>query len=85
MLVIFGGAIAVLVVWSLLFGRSPGRERRVAGGSRGGLDYGAMSEVESHDVDDMLEAINAYRRRAGRREVGEELADEVVRGTWDGE
>jgi len=82
---IFGGAFAVLVVWPLLFGRPSGRERRVASESRGGLDYAAMSEVESHDVDDMLEAINAYRRRAGRREVGEELADEAVRGTWEGE
>jgi hypothetical protein len=43
----------------------------------------AEVEVEGHDIDDMLEAISAYRRRAGRRDVGEELADELMRGTWD--
>jgi hypothetical protein len=42
----------------------------------------AEAEVEAHDIDDMLEAISAYRRRAGRREVGEELADELMRGSW---
>jgi hypothetical protein len=41
------------------------------------------AEVETHDIDDMLDAIAAYRRRAGRRDVGEELADELMRGTWD--
>jgi hypothetical protein len=42
------------------------------------------AEAEDHDIDDMLEAISACRRRAGRRDVGEELADELMRGTWDG-
>jgi hypothetical protein len=48
-----------------------------------GLDYEAMAEVESHDVDDMLNAIAERRRRTGRRDVGEELGDELLRGTWD--
>ena len=39
--------------------------------------------VEDHDVDDLIEAINERRRRSGRREVGEELADELLRGTWE--
>ena len=43
----------------------------------------AEAEVEGHDIDDMLEASCAYRRRAGRRGVGEELADELMRGSWD--
>jgi hypothetical protein len=41
------------------------------------------AEVEGHDIDDMLDAISAYRRRAGRRDLGEELADELMRGTWE--
>ena len=57
--------------------------RRRAGGP--GPDYAAMSEIESHDIDDMLDGINERRRRAGRRDVGEELADEFRRGTWDGD
>jgi hypothetical protein len=42
----------------------------------------AEAEVEGHDIDDMVAAISAYRRRAGRRDVGEELADELIRGSW---
>jgi hypothetical protein len=37
---------------------------------------------EEHDIDDMLDAINERRRRAGRRDIGEELADELMRSTW---
>jgi len=32
---------------------------------------------------DMLDAIHEYRRRTGRRAVGDGLADEFLRGTWD--
>lgn len=42
----------------------------------------AAADVEEHDVDDMLDAIGRYRRRGGRRDIGEELADELLRGTW---
>lgn len=76
-LVLFGGMIAVFVVCSFLLGRHPGR------GVRHTPDYAAMSEIESHDVEDMVDSINEYRRRAGRRAVGEEIADEFLRGTWD--
>jgi len=82
-LVIFGGMIAVFVLCTILLGWSPGRGRQRAGELRHAPDYAAMSEIESHDVDDMLDSLNEYRRRAGRREVGEELADESLRGTWD--
>ncbi len=71
--------IACAVVLVLVVASLPGR-RRSAGDS---LDYGAMAEIESHDVDDMLDAIAERRRRTGRREVGEELSDELLRGTWD--
>ena len=30
-----------------------------------------------------LDAIAEYRRRAGRRDIGEEIADEMLRSTWD--
>ena len=73
------------MVWSFLFGRHPRRGRQLAGDVRGGPDYAAMSEIESHDIDDMLDGINERRRRAGRRDLGEELADELLRATWDGD
>ena len=40
------------------------------------------AEVEEHDIDDMLDAIEGYRRRRGARALGEELADDLTRGTW---
>jgi hypothetical protein len=50
---------------------------------RRGIDYEAMADIESHDVDDMLDAIAERRARTGRRGVGEEMADELMRGGWD--
>jgi hypothetical protein len=43
----------------------------------------AEAEMEEHDVDDMIDAIAERRRRPGRRDIGEELADELLRGGWD--
>ena len=66
--------------------------RRTVDGRRAGTDRRdgevhrrraqAEADVEEHDVDDMLDAIGEYRRRAGRRTIGEELADEFQRSTW---
>ena len=43
----------------------------------------AAAEAEEHDIDDMLDAIEERRRRRGARGRGEELADELERGTWE--
>jgi hypothetical protein len=43
----------------------------------------ADAEMEEHDIDDMIDAIAERRRRPGRRDIGEELADELLRGGWD--
>lgn len=39
--------------------------------------------VEEHDIDGMFDAIAAYRRRSGRRAIGDELADELARSNYD--
>jgi hypothetical protein len=41
--------------------------------------------VEEHDLDDLIDAINERRRRSGRRDVGEEIADELLRASWETE
>lgn len=43
----------------------------------------AQAQMESHDIEDMLDAIAEYRRRAGRRSIGEELSDEWLRSSWE--
>jgi len=45
----------------------------------------AAADAEDHDIDDMLDAIAERRRRRGGRDVGEELGDELMRGSWDEE
>ena len=44
-----------------------------AGG--GGLE----AEAEAQDTDDMLDALVAYRRAHGRRDIGDELAQGLLR------
>ena len=83
MLVLFGGLIAVFAVFCLLLGWHPRRGRQLVGELRHRPDYEAMAEIEEHDTDDMLDGINAYRRRREGRDIGEELADELMRGTWE--
>jgi hypothetical protein len=45
----------------------------------------AAAEVEEHDIEDLIDAIVDYRRRHGRRDVAEELSDELMRGGWEKE
>jgi hypothetical protein len=59
------------------------RLRPRGGRRRTGPDYGAMAEIEEHDIEQMLEGLNERRRRQGKREIGEELADELTRSSWD--
>jgi hypothetical protein len=69
--------LALLVpVWLVAFGRPPNARRH-------GPDYEAMAEIEERDIEQMIEGINEHRRRTGRREIGEELADELRRSTWE--
>jgi hypothetical protein len=70
--------VTCAVVLAMLISSLPDRRH-----ARQGIDYEAMADVESHDVDDMLDAIAERRARTGRRGVGEEMADELMRGGWD--
>jgi hypothetical protein len=83
LLVLIGIPIAVLVLFSVVLAWHPKRGRELVGELRTWRDYGAMTEIEAHDTDDMLDATDEYRRRSGRRSIGEELADEWTRSTWD--
>ena len=76
---VIAGVSAFVLVFGVVLARRPRIERE----PRPGPDYGAMAEIEEHDTDDMLEAIDERRRRRGARSVGDELADELMRGTWD--
>jgi hypothetical protein len=83
MLVLIGGPIVLLALFALALAWHPRRGREVVGELRRWKDYGAMAEVEAHDTDEMLDGIEEHRRHTGRREVGEELADDLMRGTWE--
>ena len=83
LLVLIGGPIAVLLLFAIALAWHPRRGREVIGELRPWRDYQAMGDIEKHDTDDMLDAIDERRRRRGGRSVGEELADELTRGTWE--
>jgi hypothetical protein len=70
--------VTCAVLLAMLISSLPDRRRAPRG-----IDYEAMGDIESHDVEDMLDAIAERRARTGRRGVGEELADELMRGGWD--
>ena len=69
--------LAVITLAAVMIRRRLGPPPR-----RSGLDYGAMADVEEHDIDQMIDELNERRRRRGARDVGEELSDELLRGTW---
>ena len=77
------GPIAALVLLVLLLPRDPRRARELVSELRRGPDYEAMAEIESRDIEQMLDGINERRRRAGKRDLGEELSDDFLRSTWD--
>jgi hypothetical protein len=80
-LVIFGGLVLFLTLFALALGAwHPKRGSQIVGRSL--RDEGAEAEIEEHDIDQMIDSLNDLRRRSGRREVGEELADEALRATW---
>jgi len=74
--------MALVLVAVVLATRGEGG-RRPAGTRRQSPDYAVMADIEATDTDQMLDAISERRHRTGRRDVGEELADEWLRGTWD--
>jgi len=81
LLVIFGGLVAFFLLFALALGVwHPKTGRQIVGRSL--RDHEAEAEIEEHDIDQMLDSLNELRRRTGHRDIGEELADEAMRGTW---
>lgn len=84
-----GGVLATFLIAALVLRRWPGGAgRRAPDLRRTDIEphrarAAAAAEMEEHDIDDMIDAIGEHRRRRGRRGIGEELADELLRGTWD--
>ena len=83
LLILIGGPIAVLLIFAIALAWHPRRGRQIVGELRRSKDYEAMVDIESRDTDQMLDSIEEHRRKLGRRSVGEELSDELRRGTWD--
>jgi predicted transcriptional regulator len=41
-----------------------------------------MAEIEENDIEQMLDGLAERRLRNGKRSIGDELSDEVLRSTW---
>jgi hypothetical protein len=83
MLVIFGGLVGFLVLYAIALGMWSSRSGvQIVGRSL--RNEAAEAEIEEHDIDEMIDALNARRRRGGRPEVGEELAHQLDPHLRDG-
>ena len=79
LLVVIGVALVVMVL-VLTVGRGPGGRRpprSVSGMAERENSAAAQFDVEEHDIEEMIEARNALRRRIGKPPIGDELADKV--------
>lgn len=78
--VIFGGLVVILLAWALFLGVShPKTGRQLVGESLRSDE--AEAEIEAVDIDQMIDARNERRRRAGRPEIGDELERRIRRGS----
>ena len=79
LLIVIGVALVVMVL-VLTVGRGPGGRRpprSVSGMAERENAAATQFEVEEHDIEEMIEARNALRRRIGKPPIGDELADKV--------
>jgi len=79
LLIVIGVALVVMVL-VLTVGRGPGGRRpprSVSGMAERENAAAVQFDVEEHDIEEMIEARNALRRRIGKPPIGDELADKV--------
>jgi hypothetical protein len=77
LIVVFGGMVVAMTLMILLVGAfRPRTGRQIVAGSIHTEAAGA--EIEAVDIDQMVEALGERRRRAGRPEIGDELAREAL-------
>jgi hypothetical protein len=76
--IVFGGIFAFLILFVLALGIwHPRTGRDIVGRSLRSVE--AEAEIEATDIDQMIEAQNALRRKRGAPEIGDELAYHVRR------
>ena len=86
-LLVVAAPAALLVLLLLLFliglpgrgsGKTPAMQRRSRAMREREAAMAAQVAVEEHDIEEMLEAQRALRRRTGRPSIGDELVDEAL-------
>ena len=81
-LLIVLGLLALGILLLLLARRlrgSPGSQRTSPSIPERERAMAAQAEVEEHDIDEMMDARDELRRRAGRPSIGDELAEGALR------
>jgi hypothetical protein len=77
LIAVFGGMVVVMTLVILLAGAlRPRTSRQIVRAPIHTEEAGA--EIEAVDIDQMVEALGERRRRAGRPEIGDELAREAL-------
>ena len=78
LLIVFGGLFLLLVALAVASGRAAQMPRSLSGMAEREAAMAAQADVEAHDIDEMIEARDALRRRTGKRSIGEELGDDAL-------
>ena len=77
LLIALGVLFLLLVIIAIVSGRRAEMPRSLSGAAHREAAMAAQADVEDHDIEQMIEARNALRRRIGRPEIGDELAEEA--------
>jgi hypothetical protein len=84
LVIVLGGLLLLLIALAIASGLSAGMPRSLSGMAEREAAMAAQAEVEEHDIDEMIEARDAIRRRMGKESIGEELGQDARRERSEG-
>ena len=78
-LIVLGGLFLLLVLIAVLSGRRSGLPDSLSGAAHREAAMAAQADVEEHDIDEMLAARDALRKRIGKPSLADELEADARR------
>ena len=78
-LIVLGGLFLLLVVIAVVSGRRSSLPDSLSGAAHREAAMAAQADVEEHDIDEMLAARDALRKRIGKPSLADELEADARR------
>lgn len=82
-LIVLGGLFLLLVVIAVVSGRRSSVPDSLSGVAHREAAMAAQADVEEHDIEEMLEARDALRKRIGKPSLADELEQDARRDLED--